>query len=492
MIVEQNLTGGESPTPSPPACPRPKAKSNAVLRISLLATLALLVVTLIGVIWVLPRYVNKADIAPIEVPAAHSRAVPPSAEQTKRAREKRTAERALGEFLQRQAILEGNEVSTWGGEEYERVLHTLAAADAAFANGDFELANTEYTTATALLNDLDASKPQRLKESLLAAATALENFDAEAAQHHYQVALALQPQNGEALAGSKRAATLSQLAAMLAQAKELEQRNEWTAALRIYEQATALDSQSIDARQGVTRAAVEVEAAQFRALMSTALVATKNRNFDLADEALSAARKLKPNAADVRDAEERLHLARQHAAISAHRQRANTMVEQERWHDAAAEYKAVLVIDPQAQFAMRGRQHSERLAALHDQLDQYIKQPARLQSAEPRANAHTLLETLESMQGKGSRLTQKQQRLSTILELAETPVEVQLRSDDMTDVRIDRFGNLGRFKQSTVTLRPGNYVVRGSRIGYRDVRIDLVVTPGTAMSPLIVQCEERI
>ena len=62
----------------------------------------------------------------------------------------------------------------------------------------------------------------------------------------------------------------------------------------------------------------------------------------------------------------------------------------------------------------------------------------------------------------------------------------------MTDVRIDRIGDLGRFKESSVALLPGTYIVRGSRIGYRDVRLNLIVEVGTVIPPLVVQCEEKI
>ncbi len=493
MIGDQSATAGGH-TSSGPKPPEAKSTSNLAVRITLLIALVVLVLVMISVIWVLPRYIDEATVPLVEAPTAQIRstAPPPTEAQTLLAREKRQAERALGEFLQRQALWEGKEIATWGGEQYEQVLRTLAAADAAFANGDFELAKTKYTTASAMLSELEASRPERLQASLQAAATALTDFDAAKVQHHYQIALALEPQNEEALKGLKRAATLPQLAALLAQAGEAERLSDWPAAQEFYEQAVTLDPQSNEARQGLAQVSAQLEDVRFRTLMSNALAATQNGQFESAREALSDAGKLRPDAPDVRDAEQRLRLAIQQSRISAHRRRAETFVQQERWQEAAEEYDAALAIDAQAQFALHGRRHSKNLAALHGQLGQYLMQPERLHSVEPRANARALLQTLRGMADKGPRLAQKEQDLERIMELAETPVMVQLLSDEETEVRIDRVGELGRFKQSTVALLPGNYVVRGNRVGYRDVRLELVVQPGATASPLVVKCREKI
>ena len=56
-------------------------------------------------------------------------------------------------------------------------------------------------------------------------------------------------------------------------------------------------------------------------------------------------------------------------------------------------------------------------------------------------------------------------------------MEVRLQSDGLTDVTVLRVGALGAFREKTLTLRPGSYVVMGKRSGYRDARKTLVVDP---------------
>ena len=440
----------------------------------------------------LPDYVD--EVQPPEAPTAvtENRPAPPTEAQTQLARQKREAERALGEFLHRQAVLEGQEVATWGGAEYEKVLTILAEADAAFSNGDFVLANTKYLMATSELNELEASKGQRLQQALIAGEEALSAYDAAEAKKQYEIALALEPQNEQALVGTNRAANIEQVGQLLRKAKEMEESKDWSAALEEYESAVALDPQSVEAREGRNKVAMEIETQRFHGAMTEALSAIQRGQFDIAREALSEAANLKPQSPDVEDAQRRLQLAVQKQRIKAHREKAKKLEEDERWREAAKEFRAVLAIDPQAQFASSGLSQSLRLAELHDQLDSYIQHSERLQSKEPRINAHALLDVLAAMEQMGPVLTQKYRQLVEILELAETPVNVVLRSDQMTEVSIDRVGNFGRFEEFTVTLLPGAYVARGTRVGYRDVRLEFSIAIGVSKPIVTVQCEEKI
>ena len=69
---------------------------------------------------------------------------------------------------------------------------------------------------------------------------------------------------------------------------------------------------------------------------------------------------------------------------------------------------------------------------------------------------------------------------------------MRLLSDERTEVSVLRVGPLGRFREKALELRPGSYVVVGTRRGYRDARRTLVVAPGRSPEPLIVRCDEAL
>ena len=59
-------------------------------------------------------------------------------------------------------------------------------------------------------------------------------------------------------------------------------------------------------------------------------------------------------------------------------------------------------------------------------------------------------------------------------------------------LRVGFLGPLGTFTSRTVELRPGAYVVVGTRDGYRDVRRNVRVDASGGGGPVSVRCEEPI
>ena len=93
---------------------------------------------------------------------------------------------------------------------------------------------------------------------------------------------------------------------------------------------------------------------------------------------------------------------------------------------------------------------------------------------------------------RGRVLARQLVELNRILALADTPVTVELRSDNLTLVTVYKVGELGYFTSKVLSLRPGNYVAVGRRDGYRDVRVEFFVDPDKAMEPVVVSSAEKI
>ncbi len=72
----------------------------------------------------------------------------------------------------------------------------------------------------------------------------------------------------------------------------------------------------------------------------------------------------------------------------------------------------------------------------------------------------------------------------------ESAVLVTLLSDNFTEVVLSNIGRLGNFQSKVLSLRPGEYTIRGSARGCRDIFLTVTVLPGIA--PIEVFCMETI
>jgi hypothetical protein len=129
---------------------------------------------------------------------------------------------------------------------------------------------------------------------------------------------------------------------------------------------------------------------------------------------------------------------------------------------------------------------------LYVQVDDFLASPERLYSPRVRDEAQQLLAALDREAAAGPRIAQARQLLGAALKRATTRITVRLASDNATEVTLFRVGPLGRFQDREVSLTPGTYTVVGSRPGYKDVRVEVIVDPDSPAPQIFVACKERV
>ena len=155
-------------------------------------------------------------------------------------------------------------------------------------------------------------------------------------------------------------------------------------------------------------------------------------------------------------------------------------------------YTDMLVTDNTLEFAQQGLLRARDRADLNLKLVNVIENPNLLFSDLVLRDAEVLLVEASAIQQPGLQLAAQISDLSRLVQIASTPIPVEIYSDEQTEVTVYRVGSLGKFLVKTLSLRPGNYTVVGSRIGYVDVRHELQVLPESAVSPIRVECMESI
>jgi hypothetical protein len=231
--------------------------------------------------------------------------------------------------------------------------------------------------------------------------------------------------------------------------------------------------------------------AAFASAMAEGLARLDGGELEEAREAFESARALRPASAEAADGLARVDSAAQLIAIAEHRERARGFEDEEQWGRARAEYKAVLALDPTIRFALQGERRASGRQALSDRLDRHLDNPGRLSEEAVLADARETLEEAREVEAPGAALGEQIDRLQKAITVASRPIRVVLLSDGETNVLVYRVGELGTFERRELDLRPGKYTVVGTRAGYRDVRLELEVTP-VGSPPLDVQCREKV
>jgi hypothetical protein len=251
--------------------------------------------------------------------------------------------------------------------------------------------------------------------------------------------------------------------------------------------------QPVPAQSGITPPRQPPPAeSQFIEAMSEGLAALENRQWYAAQDAFARASRLRPDAPEVADGLARARAGQRRESVTENLRRAREFEQGEAWREAESMYSAVLAIDPESAPALDGRREAEKRATLGEKLEFHLANPGRLSTASVFDDATSCFEEALETVPSGPRLESQTARLEALLKLASTPVAVVLESDASTEVMVFRVGRLGTFTRHELNLKPGTYTVVGSRPGFRDVRLQLVVTPGPPPKPLVIRCTESL
>ncbi len=297
------------------------------------------------------------------------------------------------------------------------------------------------------------------------------------------------PASPDASQAAEQAAAVRQ---RLASGERLAAAGNLAAAQSEFQEALRLDPQSQTARAGLQRVTSRIAAEEFRRWMAEGFKALNAGDSTTAQARFLKAKALRPDAPEVVEALAQTERSLRTARIEAARQRALTAEQREDWIGALAAYEEALGMEPALQFAQQGKERAAALGALERRIAFFVNQPGLLDSDAQLETAGRLLQEIQAAPPVGSRLRAAADKLEVMVQTAKTPVRVTIESDTLTEVSVYRVGRLGRFGTRELSLRPGTYTVAGSRDGYRDERLELVVKPGLEPIRVTIICKVKV
>lgn len=467
------------------------------LMLGVLALLAL------AVIFVLPGVVEEYElpftpraelvesISPASNNAPSTAAISPF-EEAQRARQRQEAQTVLASLLERQAALDELEVNYWAEQEYSAALEFATLGDESYRNQAFLDATEQYRNADNALERLQALVPEVFAAAVSEGRQALIDGDADLAKEQFTLALILVPEDLGAQEGLRRAGSLEQVVQLIGEAEQLLEANRLEDALASAQRAFALDSAHEQAQVLVDSIRNQIAENAFNRVMSEGFSALQSGDSDTAIAAFEQALVMRPNSTQAQEAITQTKDQLAITQINSHRDAAETFVAQEHWQSAVSEYDAALSIDPNIVFAIEGKDYAQKRLQLDTLLQSAIDQPERLSNTAVYEQVVQVYYTGRNLPVEGPRLAGQLDALEALLNKAQVPVDVQLISDNQTAVTLYQVGELGKFSQQVLSLKPGRYVAVGTRPGYRDVREEFEVGFGSRSAPVTVACTEEI
>ena len=495
--------------------PMRSGRSGALIVIGVLAAAAL------AAFYWLPRYAGWSPAAWVHTDRAPSAATPADAAPSPAAAvsaDEAALQAQRAEYERRQAALEARGAESWGGADFATATGRAAESVEAHDAGNLPLARQRLVEASQLLDAVERAAPAAFTAQLEAGNRALDAGQQDLATQAFALAHRIEPQDARATAGQARAQRLTGVQPLLADAQNALAAHQYSRAAQDYTQALQLDPKNAQARSGLAQAQAAAGDDSYARAAGEGFAALGAGRLAEARAAFERARSIQPNGPEALDGLRRVNAAaggRGSAdlpvspaaaftakstggtatggvdSLASMRSHAEQLEAQERWDEAAALYAAALREDGSLSFAQAGKVRAGARARLDHALQALLDHPDRLTSSEVREQASGLLDTAQATTPSGPVLRSQIARLQILLPDFDKPVQVFLVSDSVTQVAILSVGSFGSFERRDITLKPGTYTVLGSRVGYRDVRREITVTPGETQT-VSVSCYDPI
>lgn len=405
---------------------------------------------------------------------------------------KAATDESLGDLLSRLERLKYRGIEQWGGQTYLNVLDVYEQGDGAYLARDYQTAGERYREAASMLEPFFDRIDDVFTETMRGARAAFDSGDHAEAVRLYDLAVSITPGSAAAEQGLERARNLAAVLDLVDQARRFETELDLQAAKSAFEKALELDAAWQPAQTGLERVIAAIRERSFEQRMTEGLDALIAGNFQTARAAFNAAKELKPDSQQPVDGLLQVDQEVRLATIKRLEQEAMALENNEEWQGAIARYEEISEIDGDLQFVREGLARARQRAAVHERLTAFISDPDSLSAPATMQAATQLLLQVTTMNPTGPRLEDQKNELSRLLKRAATPLTVRLVSDNATEVSIYRVGKLGAFTTQELSLPPGAYVATGSRMGFRDVRLEFRVAPELDPEPIVIMCEERI
>jgi tetratricopeptide (TPR) repeat protein len=395
------------------------------------------------------------------------------------------AENALEDLIQVMGPVEQLAPDIWAGEAWAEATRLSELGDQALADRQWRKAAESYQQALQIVKTLQEKIPTVPEQLLGPARKAYANGEQLEAVSLLQAVLLIDPENAEAADLLPRAQQAEQSYLLLTTAQEHVEAGELDLA---YASLVRLEEQD---RQfpGASELKSEVEGllteGELQTLIGRALTALEAGDLETAQRAIQDAAGLAPGHPAVEDAQSQIEARVLEQRILSLRQKAEDLKQQENWKAAHETWLEIEALDPDAPWVLSGLTESLRWAVIDQKITRGLTNPGGTQTGK-------WVEEFQDREGWPSGLSDRADRLEAEWKAWTTPVRVVLVSDGETEITIPRKGRWRDVVRKEIELLPGSHVAKGGRLGYRDVRVEFQVPPGSEQIEVEVICVEGI
>ncbi|MAZ24370.1 MAG: hypothetical protein CMK41_01150 [Porticoccaceae bacterium] len=411
-------------------------------------------------------------------------------------RYRKSAQLILEELIEVRDILESQSVDKWGDSEFKSALKNVSEGDELYRTGDYLESIEKYKNALDQLISLKSRGKEIVQQAISESNKDIEKLDSELlipkVRSSVNLASLIEPDNEDIKLLKTRIENLPELFNQIMQSRQLIGSGNFYDAKNILTEASLIDPNRLQTKLRLNELQRLIKEENFTRFMSEGFNALNKNEFSLAREVFNEALITYPNRSDVREALVQLETRQTSFQISTKIAIAESEEKKENWQKALEIYESVLLQDSTLTDIQAKLINIRIRAQLDKNIQNFIYNPLTLSSESNYQSAKSLLLNAKRINNQGVKLKNQILKLSNIIEDSRKLFNINLLSDQKTEITIFKIGTIGLVEKYTMSLVPGKYIAQGRRSGFRDKRVEFVIEPSQTVKNITVICSEKI
>ena len=407
--------------------------------------------------------------------------------------DRKALQTALNETNQRVSELVSSPyLSTWQSAKVEGFQADIDQAFNDYGASDYSQAQTTIEQLNTDITNYQSAFEKAYKQPYADAAKAFAANDIDDAAQLNAQALKVKGDYSDALALQKRIDIYHEVADLYEQARVGGVEGNIEKQRSAYQQIIKLDPQQQDAKAALAKVEQQIKQQRFARALATAVNAIDRKDFDRAQEALAKASAIDNNRPELATLQAQIDAELKSQSMESLEKRIQVFAGADEWQTVLILAEKGMADYPDSQVVQQAKQSAGEILAASSALDVYIDRPDRLADNNIRQNAVNAVSRYSGLTQLSAKLGEKISQVEQLIERGNQPIDVTVRSDNRTYIKVLGVGVVGEVREKTIQLKPGKYQFEGSREGYRSTIVDVVVEKSGTPIVINVQCNERV
>ena len=360
-----------------------------------------------------------------------------------------------------------------------------------FAQGAFSDAKSNLETLVQKTEALIEAWELAFSQQLIRAQEQFEQENMAQAQLNLNKALAIMPNNIDALALQNRINAFGEIEILLQDLDVAKIERNLPKQIDLLGDIISLDPEREALQADLINAKDRLDSQELANALQSAEQAINANNLPLAEKYLAKASSLDASSKGIEALQTRISNIRSEQGLAYIQRSIENAASNDNWQQVSQLSSSGLSQYPNHKSLLSSQQQASAILKASKTLQSYIGRPERLADTNIRENAQQAMLDSFSLSIHSPSLQGQIADLGELLDTYSSPVEVTIQSDEKTYIIVVGIGHVGQHAAKTISLTPGNYVLEGKREGYKSKRLTFTVEANTPLALSLV-CDQKI